>query len=92
MTNDAAERGLVGFAPDPAHKRSSLIRLTEAGERAIGAGIERERTVLRQIGGGIERERTVLRQIGGDLTEAEIDACLRVLSGLPHLLDDTGMD
>jgi DNA-binding MarR family transcriptional regulator len=78
MTNDAAGLGLVEFMPNPAHKRSSLIRLTDEGEQAIGAVVERERRVLRQI--------------GGDLTEAEIDACLRVLSRLLHLLDDIDMD
>ncbi|MGR6922368.1 MarR family winged helix-turn-helix transcriptional regulator [[Actinomadura] parvosata] len=78
MTNDAAGLGLVAFEPNPAHKRSSLIRLTEEGERAIGAVLDRERAVLRQI--------------GGDLTEADIDACLRVLSRLLHLLDDVDVD
>ncbi|MBB6554232.1 MarR family winged helix-turn-helix transcriptional regulator [Nonomuraea rubra] len=78
MTNDAAGLGLVEFVANPAHKRSSLIRLTEEGERAIDAVIDRERAVLRQI--------------GGDLSEAEIDACLRVLSHLLHLLDDIDMD
>ncbi|MEV0613969.1 MarR family transcriptional regulator [Nonomuraea sp. NPDC050404] len=78
MVNDAAERGLVEFTANPAHKRSSLIRLTGEGRAAIDA--------VR------ERERRVLRQVGGDLTEAEIDACLRVLSRLLRILDDIDMD
>ncbi|WP_049558400.1 MarR family winged helix-turn-helix transcriptional regulator [Nonomuraea sp. SBT364] len=77
-TNDAAARGLVEFVPNPAHKKSSLIRLTEAGRAAITAVIDRERAVLRQI--------------GGDLTEAEITACLRVLSRLLRLVDDVDVD
>lgn len=78
MTNDAAGRGLVGFAPNPAHKRSSLIRLTPAGRAAVDAVVERERAMLRQV--------------GGDLTEAEIEACLSVLARLLRLLDDIDMD
>ncbi|WP_219518903.1 MarR family winged helix-turn-helix transcriptional regulator [Nonomuraea ceibae] len=78
MTNDAAARGLVEFVPNPAHRRSSLIRLTEAGQAAITAVFDRERAMLRQI--------------GGDLTEAEIAACLRVLSRLLSHLDDVDVD
>ncbi|WP_043627510.1 MarR family winged helix-turn-helix transcriptional regulator [Nonomuraea candida] len=78
MVNDAAERGLVELAANPAHKRSSLIRLTPEGRAAIDAVVERERRLLRQA--------------GGDLTEAEIDSCLRVLSRLLHFLDDVDMD
>ncbi|SED88662.1 DNA-binding transcriptional regulator, MarR family [Streptomyces sp. 2112.3] len=72
MVNDATAHGLVESAPNPAHKRSSLIQLTEQGRFAI--------TTV------IDRERAVLRQVGGDLTDAEVDACLRVLSRLLELL------
>ncbi|MEV4175306.1 MarR family transcriptional regulator [Nonomuraea sp. NPDC049709] len=78
MSNDAAERGLVEFVANPAHKRSSLIRLTGDGRTAINAVMDRERAVLRQV--------------GGDLTEAEVAACLRVLSRLLRLLDDVEVD
>ncbi|MEV5324783.1 MarR family winged helix-turn-helix transcriptional regulator [Nonomuraea sp. NPDC052634] len=78
MTNDAMARGLVETVPNPAHKRSSLIRLTGKGRAAIDAVIARERAVLRQV--------------GADLTEAEVDACLRVLSRLLRLLDDVDVD
>ncbi|MDF5757450.1 MarR family transcriptional regulator [Spongiactinospora sp. TRM90649] len=78
MTNDAAGLGLVEFAANPAHKRSSLIMLTGPGRAAITAMIARERAVLRQI--------------GGDLTDAEVTACLRVLSRLLRLLDDVEVD
>ena len=64
MINDAAARHLVEVCPNPAHKRSSLIRLTEEGRAAITAVIDREREVLRSL--------------GGELTDAEIDACVRV--------------
>lgn len=78
MINDAAARHLVEFVANPAHKRSSLIRLTAEGRAAITAVIDREHAVLRQV--------------GGDLTEAEVDACLHVLTRLLRLLDDIDMD
>ncbi|WEO92938.1 MarR family transcriptional regulator [Streptomyces sp. FXJ1.172] len=78
MVNDATAHGLVESAPNPAHKRSSLIRLTEQGQVAI--------TTV------IDRERAVLRQVGGDLTDAEVDACLRVLSRLLELLGNVDVD
>ncbi|GAA3687258.1 MarR family transcriptional regulator [Nonomuraea antimicrobica] len=78
MINDAAARGLVEFAPNPAHKRSSLIRLTEEGRAAITTVIDRERAVLRQVGEG--------------LTDTEVDACVRVLSRLLRHLDAIDMD
>ncbi|SEH01115.1 DNA-binding transcriptional regulator, MarR family [Nonomuraea solani] len=78
MINEAAGRGLVAFLPNPAHKRSSLIELTEEGRAAITAVIDRERAVLGQV--------------GGDLTDADIDACRRVLSHLLHFLDDVDVD
>ncbi|PBC85973.1 DNA-binding transcriptional regulator, MarR family [Streptomyces sp. 2224.1] len=78
MVNDATAHGLVESAPNPAHKRSSLIQLTEQGRFAI--------TTV------IDRERAVLRQVGGDLTDAEVDACLRVLSRLLELLGNVDVD
>ncbi|MEU7433914.1 MarR family transcriptional regulator [Streptomyces sioyaensis] len=78
MVNDAAARGLVESAPNPAHKKSSLKQLTEQGQAAITAVIDRERAVLRQV--------------DGDLTEAEVDACLRVLSRLLELMGNDDVD
>ncbi|MFG3442305.1 MarR family winged helix-turn-helix transcriptional regulator [Nonomuraea sp. NPDC047897] len=78
MINDAAARHLVESVPNPAHKRSSLIRLTEEGRAAITAVLDRERAVLRQAGGG--------------LTEADITACVRVLSHLLRFLDNVDVD
>ncbi|GAA5071661.1 DNA-binding MarR family transcriptional regulator [Thermocatellispora tengchongensis] len=78
MINDAAARGLVESVPNPAHKRSSLIRLTEQGRIAITAVADRERAVLGQA--------------AGDLTEAEVAACIRVLSHLLHFLDHVEVD
>ncbi|MGY0489179.1 MarR family winged helix-turn-helix transcriptional regulator [Streptomyces sp. WG-D5] len=74
MVNEAAERDLVEAVPNPAHKRSSLIRLTEEGRNVIG--------------GVLDRERAVLRDVDGDLTEEDVDTCLRVLSGLLAVMDE----
>ncbi|MFF0296166.1 MarR family winged helix-turn-helix transcriptional regulator [Kitasatospora sp. NPDC004614] len=78
MVNDAAAKGLVESVPNPAHQRSSLIRLTEPGRTAITAVLDRERAVLRQA--------------ADDLTGPDIDACLRVLSRLLHVMGDADVD
>ncbi|MEU6713986.1 MarR family transcriptional regulator [Nonomuraea sp. NPDC046802] len=78
MINDAAARGLVESVPNPAHKRSSLIRLTEEGRAVITAVIDSERAMLGQV--------------GGDLSETDVDACIRVLSRLVRSLDDVDLD
>ncbi|MGJ5749196.1 DNA-binding MarR family transcriptional regulator [Streptomyces puniciscabiei] len=78
MVNDAARLGLVESVANPAHRRSSLIRLTGAGRGAIAA--------VRA------REHEVLRRVGGDLTMAEVDACVRVLGAMHALFADVDVD
>ncbi|MFG3546417.1 MarR family winged helix-turn-helix transcriptional regulator [Streptomyces sp. NPDC047725] len=78
MVNDAAARGLVESVPNPAHRRSSLIRLTDEG-RSVIAGI-------------LGREHAVLRTVGGALTEDDVTACLRVLGQMLHALDHVDVD
>ncbi|MFF9817221.1 MarR family winged helix-turn-helix transcriptional regulator [Streptomyces sp. NPDC014006] len=78
MVNDAAARGLVESIPNPAHQRSSLIRLTADGSAAITAVLTRERALLRQV--------------GGDLTEADLTACLRVLGEMLAVFDDVDVN
>lgn len=78
MTNDAAARGLVETTANPAHRRSSLIRLTAEGEAVIAAVHDRERAMLAEAAAG--------------LTGQEIDACVHVLSRLLHLLDSVDVD
>ncbi|MFF9408312.1 MarR family winged helix-turn-helix transcriptional regulator [Streptomyces anandii] len=73
MVNEAAARDLVEAVPNPAHQRSSLIRLTGAGRAAITAVLAREHAVLREVGGG--------------LTGADVSACLRVLGEMLRLFD-----
>ncbi|WP_037607739.1 MarR family winged helix-turn-helix transcriptional regulator [Streptacidiphilus rugosus] len=74
MVNDAAARNLVESIPNPAHQRSSLIRLTGEGVAAITAVTAREHALLRQV--------------GGELTEADVATCVRVLSRMLELFDD----
>ncbi|MFD0856895.1 MarR family winged helix-turn-helix transcriptional regulator, partial [Actinomadura adrarensis] len=78
MVNDAAAQGLTESIPNPAHKRSSLIRLTEDGADAFNSVLDRERAALRQA--------------AADLTESDVDACLRVLERLLRLVDEVDID
>ncbi|WP_309317308.1 MarR family winged helix-turn-helix transcriptional regulator [Streptomyces salinarius] len=73
MVNDAAARGLVESVPNPAHRRSSLIRLTDEG-----------RTVVAAV---LDRENVLLGQVGGDLTDSDLTTCLRVLGAMLSALD-----
>jgi DNA-binding MarR family transcriptional regulator len=74
MVNDATARNLVESIPNPAHQRSSLIRLTDEGVAAITAVTAREHALLRQV--------------GGELTEADVATCVRVLTRMLELFDD----
>lgn len=74
MTNDASALDLVESRPNPAHQRSSLIHLTPAGLAAMNA-IK-------------TREQSRFREVGGNLTNAEVTACVKVLSHMLELLAD----
>jgi DNA-binding MarR family transcriptional regulator len=76
--NDAVARDWAEVIPNPAHQRSSLIRLTDAGRTVITAILAREHAVNRQIGGG--------------LTGAEITACVRVLKQLLRTFDHVDVE
>ncbi|GIG68878.1 MarR family winged helix-turn-helix transcriptional regulator [Phytomonospora endophytica] len=76
--NDAAAEGLAEVTANPAHRRSSLIRLTAKGSLAIESLMDSERAILRTA--------------AGELTEAEIDTCVRVLGTLVRFLDDVDVD
>ncbi|GAB3646770.1 MarR family winged helix-turn-helix transcriptional regulator [Glycomyces tarimensis] len=78
MVNEAARRHLVEAIPNPAHKRSSLIRLTDEGRALVG-------TVH-------DREREALSRLGEDLTEPEIETCVKVLAHLVRGLGDIEVD
>ncbi|WP_406012102.1 MarR family transcriptional regulator [Streptomyces sp. NBC_00984] len=78
MVNDAAAGQLVEIIPNPAHQRSSLVRLTEGGSAAITAALTREQSLLRQV--------------DGDLTDADVTACVRVLGRMLDLFDHVDVD
>ncbi len=78
MVNDAAASGLVEAVPNPAHARSSLIRLTGSGGTAIEAVVAREHALLREA--------------ADDLTAADVDTCVRVLGRMLTLFDDVDLD
>ncbi len=78
MVHDAQSRGWVETVPNPAHRRSSLVRLTDEG-----------RTVIAAV---TTREHALLRQVGGDLTDAQVTACLHVLGRMLALFDDVDVD
>jgi DNA-binding MarR family transcriptional regulator len=78
MVNDAAAQDLVEIAPNPDHRRSSLIRLTDAGDAAITSVHAREHALLRQV--------------GGELTAADLDGCVRVLTQMLAAIDDVDVD
>jgi DNA-binding MarR family transcriptional regulator len=78
MVNEAAALDLVESVANPAHKRSSLIRLTDRGRTAIEAVLARERAALHEL--------------GADLHDSEVDACIRVLARLVRGLDDVDVE
>ena len=78
MVNDAAAHGWVEAIPNPAHQRSSLIRITDEGRATITAILGREHHLNRQV--------------GGDLTDAELRATVRVLREMLKALDHVDVD
>ena len=78
MVNEAAARGLVEAVANPAHKRSSLIRLTADGRAVIALVTERERALLRRAGAG--------------LTDSDLTGCVRVLTSLAGFLAHVDVD
>ncbi|MFJ9563789.1 MarR family winged helix-turn-helix transcriptional regulator [Streptomyces fuscichromogenes] len=76
--NEAVAHGWAEVTPNPAHQRSSLIRLTDAGRSTITAVLAREHALNRQV--------------GGDLTDAEVTACVRVLKQLLVTFDHVDVE
>jgi len=79
MANDAMDRGWAEATPNPAHQRSSLIRITDQGVAVITAILAREHALNRQVG-------------GGELTDAELRACVRVLKEMLRTFDHVEVD
>ncbi|SDM33530.1 DNA-binding transcriptional regulator, MarR family [Streptomyces sp. cf386] len=78
MVNDALARGWAEATVNPAHQRSSLIRITDEGEAVITAILAREHALNRQV--------------GGELTEDELRACVRVLKEMLRTFDHVETD
>lgn len=78
MVNDALGSGFVTLVANPAHRRSRLVELTGPGRRAIDA-----------VGA---REHDLLGRVHGDVTAADVDACLKVLTHMLTALDDVDVD
>ncbi|NNG86890.1 MarR family transcriptional regulator [Streptomyces sp. NHF165] len=78
MVNDATAQHLVEAVPNPAHRRSPLIRLTEAGSAAVGALHAREQDLLSHV--------------GGELTREDVESCVKVLTRMLAFLDDVDVD
>ncbi|MEU2426827.1 MarR family transcriptional regulator [Streptomyces sp. NPDC007851] len=76
--NEAVARGWAEVTPNPAHQRSSLIRLTDEGRATITAVLAREHALNRQVGGG--------------LTDADLTACVRVLRELLKTFDHVDVE
>ena len=68
MTDEALAAGLVRVAPNPSHRRSSLVTPTRRGA-----------AVIRRI---LEREQAMVADVARDLSETDVDACLHVLQRL----------
>lgn len=78
MVNETVDRGWAEATPNPAHQRSSLIRITDEGEAVITAILAREHALNRQV--------------GGDLTDAELRACTHVLKEMLRTFDHGDAD
>jgi DNA-binding MarR family transcriptional regulator len=74
MVNDARQAGFVELTSNPAHRRSSLVRLTPEGRTAIEAVAARESRLMGRV--------------GGDLTATELDATQRVLQHMLAALEE----
>lgn len=76
VVEEAAAAGLVRSVPNPAHRRSPLLALTPVGRAAI-------RRILR-------REQAALAGAARDLSDRDVDACLRVLHRLRQAVREGG--
>jgi DNA-binding MarR family transcriptional regulator len=74
VVNGLLEDALVERIPNPAHRRSRLVRLTLAGERESRSMAQREAALLCALDLGVD--------------ETELEAARRVLARLRQRLDD----
>lgn len=73
IINDLHEEGLVGFAPNPHHRRAQLVVLTEKGRRIFDEAMSLEAPWISQISKGLSLD--------------DLDAMHRVIAVLRHNLE-----
>ncbi|MFY0660150.1 MAG: winged helix-turn-helix transcriptional regulator [Shimia sp.] len=56
MVNETLAEGLTEQRPNPRHKRSPLLALTDKGQALIEGAVARERVLLEAIGDGFEEQ------------------------------------
>ncbi len=76
IVNDLLTRGLVETTPNPAHRRSHLIALTDAGHELIHEVIERERAIIEPLAAtvdvaGIRNATTTLAALRAGLSDLQ---------------------
>ncbi len=74
VVNGLLDDGLVERTPNPAHRRSHLVRLTAAGESEVEAMVRRDTALLREL--------------DLDVDEMDREAACRVLARLRQRLED----
>ena len=73
IVNNLADLDLIAIDPNPADKRSPLVRLTDEGRAAFARMREREREVLSELGRALSR--------------CDVDASIATLAALHRWLD-----
>lgn len=76
IVNDLYARGLVGFAPNPHHRRAQLVVLTDRGRQAYEAAMHRQGPWIDGLASG--------------LAAADIEAAHRLMLALRRRLEAAG--
>ena len=74
MVNETLASGLTRQCPNPRHKRSPLLSLTDQGAALIARAIDREMALMQKI--------------GADLTANDVSTALRIVQTLTDRLRD----
>lgn len=56
IVNDLEKEGLVAFAPNPHHRRASLVELTDRGQQAFDAAMHLEAPWINKLAEGLSAE------------------------------------
>jgi len=76
LADELAAQGLVAFEPNPAHKRSQLVRLTPAGERLFEQLTRRFGRLADEIARGLDEKKLALTAETLAALAARLDAAL----------------